>query len=76
MIEVRCGHSGGLVEAGVERKLPFEFAAIAIGDCARRLDAEALGAEIELSGFLAPRNRRSTRLIVHVLDYRRAGRAP
>ncbi len=71
MVEVRCGHSGELVEAGGVRKLEFEFAAIAIGGCAHRLAGEPLGNEIELDGFVAPRSRRSARLIVHVLDYRR-----
>ena len=118
MIEVRCGHSGELVEAGGVRKLEFEFAAIALGGCALRLAGEPLGIDVaempvlaagtalfaiiavvptlaavgaiyglaadagalrallhglesELDGFLAPRSRRSARLIVHVLDYRK-----
>jgi hypothetical protein len=35
------------------------------------LEREPLGVPLTLSGFIAPRTRRSSRLVVHITDYAR-----
>ncbi len=64
-------HGGTVHEAGAERALEFEFSAIAVGPVALALEREPLGQSLTLSGFIAPRSRRSARLIVHVTEYTR-----
>ncbi len=64
-------HGGALIEAGTERTLDFEFAAIAVGPVAIGLDREPLGQPLTISGFIAPKTRRSNRLIVHITEYAR-----
>jgi len=71
VIEAQLQHQSETIEAGVPRKLQFAFAAIALGGVARQLASESLGVELTVSGFLAPRSRRSARLLVHVLAFSR-----
>jgi primosomal replication protein N len=71
VVEAQLQHRSELVEAGLQRRLQFDFSAIAIGDTARQLAVAELGSKLGLSGFLAPRSRRSTRLLVHVLEFSR-----
>ena len=71
VVEAQLQHRSELVEAGLQRRLAFDFSAIAIGDTARALALAELGSELGLSGFLAPRSARSTRLLVHVLEFSR-----
>jgi len=71
VIELHLEHRSEALEAGVGRRLQFPFAAIALGGTAKQLAAESLGSELELTGFLAPRSRRSTRLLVHVVEFSR-----
>ena len=70
-IDARFRHSGSVTEAGTERTLDFEFDALALGPVAERLSALPLDAETELDGFVAPRSRRGTRLVVHINEYTR-----
>jgi len=63
--------SGAMMEAGTERQLDFEFPAIAVGPVALGLDREPLGQPLLISGFVAPRTRRSNRLIVHITEFSR-----
>lgn len=67
--EVKLGHRGTSVEAGIERQLDFEFPAVAVGPVAETLAAVALGTELEIDGFLAPASKRSQRLRIHITDY-------
>jgi len=67
--EMSLRHDGSVVEAGTERQLGFEFPAVAVGPVAIALEREPLGMPIELAGFLAPKSRRSSRLIVHITEY-------
>jgi len=71
VIEAQLQHRSQTQEAGIERLLDFAFGAVAIGELAKRLANEDLGGHLQLSGFLAPRSRRSNRLLVHVLDFTR-----
>jgi len=77
VLEAQFEHRSEAVEAGMPRRLEFRFGAIALGALAQSLAQVGLGSELELSGFLAPRSRRSTRLLVHVVDFsRRAAPEP
>jgi primosomal replication protein N len=66
---VSLRHDGTVSEAGMPRTLGFEFDALAVGPVALGLDREALGQALALTGFIAPRTQRSTRLRVHIIDY-------
>ncbi len=57
------------MEAGIARRLEFALDAVALGEAARRLDRLALGSELDLVGFIAPRSRRSTRVVAHIVDF-------
>lgn len=67
--ELSLRHAGAVTEAGGERQLEFEFAAVAVGPVALALDREPLGRALEIAGFIAPKSRRSSRLIVHITEY-------
>jgi primosomal replication protein N len=69
VLEASLAHGGSVAEAGVERKLDFELDAVALGAAAQRLARVALGTKLDLSGFLAPRSRRSRRLVVHINEF-------
>lgn len=71
VIEAQMQHQSETIEAGMSRRLEFPFGAIALGGTAKQLASESLGSELELRGFLAPRSRRSTRLLVHVQEFSR-----
>lgn len=70
VLEASFRHEGAVIEAGAERTLAFEFAAVALGAVAQGLDREPLGTAMTLEGFMAPRSRRSTRLMVHITEYK------
>ncbi len=69
VLEASFSHESVVTEAGGERNLSFEFSAVALGAIAQALDREPLGASLVLEGFVAPRTRRSARLVVHVTEY-------
>ncbi len=69
VLKAALHHEAAVAEAGRERQLSFEIEAIALGDAAQRLDRQALGVELELKGFLAPRSKRSRTLIVHITEF-------
>lgn len=68
--QTKLAFSGALLEAGVERQLEFEFAAIAVGSVAQTLAAVGLGAALDIDGFIAPTSKRSQRLRIHITSYR------
>ena len=70
VLEASFGHEGTVTEAAAERSLAFEFSAIALGAVAQALDREPLGKPMTLAGFIAPRTRRSTRLVMHITEYK------
>ena len=71
VVEAQLQHRSETIEAGLPRRLAFDFAVIAIGETAQALAGVELGSELGLNGFLAPRSRRSTRLLVHVQTFSR-----
>ena len=70
VLEASFEHEGTVTEAAAERTLAFEFSAIALGAVAQALDREPLGKPMTLEGFIAPRTRRSTRLVMHITEYK------
>ena len=46
-----------------------DLPAVAVRPVAMALDREPLGKALEIAGFIAPKSRRSTRLIVHITEY-------
>jgi primosomal replication protein N len=72
VVEAQIRHRSEVMEAGASRTLEFLVNAIALGPIAGNLEREALGAQLDLSGFLAPRSRRSSKLVLHLTGYRRA----
>jgi primosomal replication protein N len=73
VVEARIQHRSDVMEAGASRSLEFVVNAVALGPVAGRLEREALGAQLDLSGFLAPRSRRSSKLVLHVTGYHAKG---
>ena len=69
LLEGSFEHEGTVTESAVPRKLAFEFSAVALGAVAQALEREPLGSVLMLEGFIAPRTRRSTRLVMHVTEY-------
>ena len=73
VLEASFEHQDTVLEAAAPRSLKFEFSAIALGAVAQALDREPLGQSVMLEGFIAPRTRRSTRLVMHVTEYKVEG---
>jgi len=70
VLEASFEHEGSVTEATAERTLAFEFSAVALGAVAQALDREPLGRPMMLEGFIAPRTRRSMRLVMHITEYK------
>ncbi len=62
-------YEGQQVQAGVARQLDCDMPIVAFGEMAHQLNAKALGVPLKIQGFLAPRSRRSRRLVIHVTEY-------
>jgi primosomal replication protein N len=62
-------HSSQQMEAGVERLVEFEMAALAAGDISGRFSRAELGAVHQFSGFVAKKNRSSKALVFHIIDF-------
>lgn len=69
VLEMDFMHEGGVIESGLERKLAFEFSTVSLALVAQALDREALSTSLLLTGFIAPRSRRSSRLVMHVTEF-------
>ena len=72
VVEAQIRHRSDVVEAGAPRTLEFVVNTIALGPIAGKLEREALGEPLDLAGFLAPRSRRSSKLVLHLTEYRRS----
>lgn len=69
VLEAVFSHEGDVIEAGVERHIQVEVDTVAVGALAKRVEAIALGTSAKLSGFVAPRSRRSRKLRIHITDF-------
>lgn len=62
-------HMGEVREAGGTRRIDFECTVVAFGKTAERLQGLELPAAVSLTGYIAPRSRRTRRLIVCITDF-------
>jgi primosomal replication protein N len=69
VLQAGLRHQATVAEAGIERQLDFELEVVAVGDAAQRLGRQALGTELDIDGFLAPRSKRSRSLILHITEF-------
>jgi primosomal replication protein N len=65
-LDLQLDHHSRQMEAGIERQVACEMAAVALGATARQLAQLAPGVHIRCSGFLARRYRTGTSVALHV----------
>ncbi len=69
VLEGKFRHESEVYEAGAMRKLEFDFFAVAFADVAIQLDKVQIPSKVNLSGFLAPRSMKTTKLVVHITEF-------
>jgi primosomal replication protein N len=69
IVGLKLSHRSVQREAGTDRTVEMEIAAIAADRVALRIDRIALGSALKLEGFLAPRRRNVKALVLHVTDF-------
>ena len=69
MVSARLQHQSKQTEAGIERLVEFDIAALAAGEISGRFSQAALGGTFHFTGFLARRNRNSKGLVFHITDF-------
>ncbi|MEZ5730451.1 MAG: primosomal replication protein N [Burkholderiaceae bacterium] len=70
VLAAKLAHRSSQREAGFEREVGLEVSLVFADDQARRAEALALGATLELEGFLAPRRLNSPVMVMHVRHFR------
>jgi primosomal replication protein N len=69
IVTAKLLHSSQQVEAGVQRLVELEIAAVAAGEISGRFSQAELGRAFQFTGFLARKNRNSKSLVFHVTDF-------
>lgn len=69
IVAFRLAHQSMQREAGGDRQVELEIAAVAADRLALGIDRLALGASLRVSGFLAPRRRASRSLVLHLTEF-------
>jgi primosomal replication protein N len=69
IVGLKLSHQSVQREAGADRTVELEISAIAADRLALRMDRVALGTELNLEGFLAPRRRNVKALVLHITDF-------
>jgi primosomal replication protein N len=69
ILSFRLSHRSVQREAGTDRTVELEIAAVAADRVANGLQRVALGTALNLEGFLAPRRRALKALVLHVTAY-------
>ena len=69
IVSARLLHSSQRMEAGIERLVEFEIAALAAGEISGRFNRLELGSEQCFTGFLARKSRNSKSLVFHIIDF-------
>lgn len=69
IVGLKLSHQSVQREAGADRTIELEISAIAADRLALRMDRVALGSELKLAGFLAPRRRNVKALVLHITDF-------
>ena len=67
-VEFRVRHESTRIEAGSERKVRAEVAAIAFDTVARQVASAPLGTAVKAQGFLANKSQRSMKSVLHVTN--------
>jgi primosomal replication protein N len=68
IVSAKLLHSSQQLEAGVQRLVEFEIAAIAAGEISGRFNQAELGGTFQFTGFLTRKNRNSKSLIFHITE--------
>jgi len=68
-LDLELGHESTQIEAGSDRRVTCELAAVALGALAQRLAQVQVGGHIRCSGFLARRYRTGASVALHVIDF-------
>jgi primosomal replication protein N len=69
MVGLKLSHRSVQREAGVDRQVELEIAAVAADAMALRMSRVPLGANLRIGGFLAPRRRNARSLVLHVTEF-------
>jgi len=68
-LEFQLAHESMQIEAGGERRVACDLAAVALGPVARDLASVAVGANLRCRGFLARRYRTGMSVALHVNEF-------
>ena len=68
-LDFELAHESTQVEAGSERRVACELAAVALGPVARQLAGVEPGAQMRCTGFLARRYRTGITVALHVNEF-------
>ncbi|MCW5621681.1 MAG: primosomal replication protein N [Burkholderiales bacterium] len=68
-LDLRLEHESTQREGQIPRSVKATVDAVVIGELARSMDALAPGDCVTVTGFLANRSRRSTRVILHINEF-------
>jgi primosomal replication protein N len=68
MLKFRLQHDSSQKEAGGERKVSCEIAAVAFEREAKLLAAAKLGSRVKINGFLAAKSRTSRSVVLHATE--------
>ena len=69
VVSAKLLHSSQQLEAGVQRLIEFEIAALAAGEISGRFNQAELGGTFQFTGFLARKSRNSKSLVFHIVDF-------
>ena len=69
VMTLTLSHQSTQVEANVPRQVQATVDAVALGPLAQRMDRVQIGQGIRVTGFLANRSRRSSRVVLHVNQF-------
>jgi primosomal replication protein N len=68
-LSLELTHQSTQVDANVPRLVQATIEAVALGALAQRMDRLQVGQAIRVTGFLANRSRRSSRVVLHVNEF-------
>ena len=66
IVPALLAHQGSVIENGIERQLTFDIDIVAVGQMANKLKNCQIGDHLELSGFIAPKSKRSRQWVLHI----------
>jgi primosomal replication protein N len=69
IVSATLTHDSQQVEAGIQRQVEMEIAAVAAGEISGRFSQAELGGMFKFTGFLARKRRNSKALVFHITDF-------